>query len=137
MADPITLQSGANLTIQIAPFKLGTELVRTVARELIKVRVSLDVSDLTKVAGGDLNTVKDAAFQLIQSDALEKILHECMARCLYNGERITADTWEKVEAREDYFPVMWEVFQANMRPFKRLLGLLLSDGAKAAPDNPR
>lgn len=132
MQDPITLKSGSQLAIGVAPFATGNKLLKTIARELASVRVDFDLSNLSNPTNRDLDSVKNAAFQLLQSDAVETVLKECMARCLYNGQRITETTWEDENARQDYLPVAWEVMKANLLPFLKSLGLSFS--AKSQPE---
>lgn len=138
MNDPITLESGAILTIQIAPFSLGWKLSQVIARELAQVRLELDASvDLKKLGGNDVNTLKNVAFQLLQSETLERAVFACMEKCLYNGQRITAQTFEPEDARQDYLPVAWEVIKVNLRPFVKNLGSLLSAAGAMNPSEPR
>ena len=138
MQDPIQLDSGAFLTVQVAPFAAGTRLLKVVSRELSQVRIELDAGlDLANIGGKDVNTLKNVAFQLIQSEQVESALAACMEKCLYNGNRITPATWEPENARQDYLLVAWEVMKANLRPFVKNLGSLLSTGAKAASDSPK
>lgn len=125
MLDPINLKSGAVLAVQIAPFEVANKLVKAVARELTVVSFDMELGnvDLSNLQPKDLNTLKNAAFQLLQSDAVEACVFGCMARCLYEGQKITKDTFEKPEARADYLPVAWEVMKANLSPFFKNLGL--------------
>ena len=128
MQDPLTLNSGATLQVTIAPFAIGNKLLKTVARELLAVSIDLDTVNLSELSGKDLNVLKNAILQLLQSDAVEATVATCMERCLYNGQRIVRDTFEPIETRPDYLPVAWEVIKANLRPFfagldlKSLLG---------------
>lgn len=131
MHDPITLKSGAQLALTIAPFAVGNRLLKTVARELAAVDFDMDTVNFSELSGKDINTLKNALFQLLQSDALETALLECMKRCLYNNERITETTFEPEDARPDYLPVAWEVIKVNLRPF--FSGLDLSSLTSARP----
>lgn len=124
--DPILLPSGAKLVITRAPFQVANGLLKVVARELTRVQFDLDLGniELSNIGAKDLDTLKNAIFQLVQSEAVEEALNRCLARCLYNGQKIVAEsTFESEEARGDYYPVVWEVMQANLLPF---LGSLLS-----------
>lgn len=132
MQDPITLKSGAELQVQIAPFAVGNRLLKTVARELAAVDFNMDFGeiDLSKVSAKDINTLKNAAFRLLQSDEVEKAVLECMKRCLYRGQAIRPDTFEDENARSDYLPIAWEVMKANLIPFFNGLDLPSSASEK-------
>lgn len=135
MQDPITLKSGNELQVGIAPFAVGNRLLKTVARELAAVEFNMDLGeiDLSKVSTKDINTLKNAAFRLLQSDDVEKAVMECMKRCLYNGQAIQPNTFEAEAARQDYLPVAWEVMKANLLPF--FSGLALPSPASEKPSS--
>jgi hypothetical protein len=135
MQDPITLKSGSELQVGLAPFAVGNRLLKTVARELAAVEFNMDFGeiDLSKVSAKDINTLKNAAFQLLQSEDVEKAVMECMKRCLYNGHAIQPNTFEAESARQDYLPVAWEVMKANLIPF--FSGLDLPSSASAKPSS--
>jgi len=135
MQDPITLKSGSILEIGIAPFSTGTRLMKTIARELASVKFDLDATNLSNLSGQDINVIKNAIFQLVQSEAVETAVLECAKRCLYNGEKITPQTFEPEDARQDYLPVVWEVMQANLSPFFKSLGLSSSANEKLTSDD--
>ena len=131
MQDPITLKSGSTLEVGIASFSAGHRLMKTVAKELSLVSFDLNLSNFSELSGQDINVLKNAIFQLLQSDALEAALMECAKRSLYNGQRITPQTFEPEDARQDYLPVAWEVMKANLSPFFK--GLALSSLTSEKP----
>lgn len=139
MQDPITLNSGNLLTVNPPPFALANKLLKTVARELTAVSFDLDLGnvDLAKIAPKDINTLKNAAFQLLQSDAVEAAVFACVERCLYNGQKITRDTFESPEARADYLPVVWEVMKASLTPFFKNLGFASSTSEPPPSNGPK
>jgi len=132
MKDPILLKSGASLTVSLASFADGTRLLRVVARELAAVNFDMDLVNFEELSGKDVNVLKSAICQLVQSEAIEGVLKDCMKKCLYNGTRIVfPDTFEAEDARQDYLPVVWEVMKANLRPF--FAGLSLSSSTSKEP----
>lgn len=135
MQDPITLKSGNLLAIGLAPFSVANKLLKTVARELTSVSFDLDLGnvDLAHISPKDINTLKNAAFQLLQSDVVEAAVLGCMERCLYNGQKITAKTFEDENARADYLPVAWEVMKANLTPFFK--NLAFASSTSGAPNS--
>ena len=136
MQDPITLKSGAVLQVTVAPFAVGNKLLKTVARELLAVSIDLDTVNLAELSGKDLNVLKNAILQLLQSDTVESAVQACMERCLYNNSRIVRDTFEPEEARQDYLPVVWEVIKTNLRPFFAGLDLKSLIGATPPSNSP-
>lgn len=139
MQDPITLKSGSELQVGIAPFAVGNRLLKTVARELAAVDFNMDFGevDLSKISAKDINTLKNAAFRLLQSDDVEKAVGECMKRCLYNGQAIQPNTFEAETARQDYLPVAWEVIKANLLPFFSGLALPSPVSEKPSSSDPK
>jgi hypothetical protein len=101
----------------MAPFAIGMKLFKTIASELKGVDVQLESLDFAKIAGKDINSIKNAIFQLLSSDALEAVVFQCMERCLYDGQKITRQTFEPEQARGDYLPIAWEVIRFNLSPF--------------------
>ena len=69
----------------------------------------------------DANFYKDIFFKALCSKKIEAALEPCLKRALYNGNKITADTFEPVEARDDYITVCFEVARENVYPFTKSL----------------
>lgn len=123
MNERLSLESGHELLLQMPPFAVSMKLLRTVVNELksadlgdIKLNGQLDMA---KVMQMDLpiNALKNAVFQLVGSTAVEQALGDCMKGCQYQGEKITKDSFEGPDARQDYLPVAWEVMKFNLSPF--------------------
>lgn len=131
MQDPVTLKNGALLTVSLAPFADANRLLKAIARELAQVNFDLGDLDLKEISGKDINVLKNAVFQLIQSDLVEAAVLKCAEKCLYNNQRITADTFKEESDRQAYLPVVWEVMKANLSPF--FAGLNLSSLTSAKP----
>lgn len=108
----VTLQSGAVLKVAPAPFIQSKNLYQALLRELKTV-----VFDKQTMP----NVWKDLFCSGFSSLEVEKPLWECMTRCLLNGERITPDTFEPVERRDDYMQVCMEVAKENVTPFAKSL----------------
>lgn len=136
MNETVTLNSGVQLQLGLAPFSVGMKLFKTIANELKVVDVNIDTLDFAKLAGKDVNVFKNAILQLLGSDALEVALFQCMERCLYNGEKITRQTFEPENARQDYLPVAWEVMKYNLAPFFKGLALSSSTAPKPTDQSP-
>lgn len=113
----VTLPSGAVLKIGLAPFSDSKELFQAIMEEM--KTVSLNMEEI------DYDFLKNMLCTGFGSKRVEAAVNKCWAKCLYNGVRIDADTFESLEAREDYLTVYSEVAMANVTPFtKNLLSLL-------------
>ncbi|MDE3073914.1 MAG: hypothetical protein KGJ86_00670 [Chloroflexota bacterium] len=124
--DPLTLDSGAVLTVQIAPFEAGHRLFQVFLREMKSASPDATLDDTL------------LGMHLFQSPALAEALAVCTQRCLYNGQRITASTWEPEAAREDYLPASMKVLEANLRPFVKSLRSRSSEaGSETTSSSPR
>lgn len=135
--DPITLKSGATLQVSVASLASGKRLMKAVARELVTVKFDFEVKSLGDLLAQDINVLKNILFQIIQSDQIEAATVDCMEKCLYNGERITKDTFEPINTRADYLAVLGEVMVENLRPFFEGLASLLSASARRLSIDPK
>ena len=117
MSEPITLKSGAILILGTPSFAHGMKLFKVIVNELKLVDLDLSTLDLRAFAGKDINSLKNAIFPLLGSDALENAIFDCAMKSTYNSMKITRDTFTPDEARADYLPVAWEVIKHTLRPF--------------------
>lgn len=110
----VTLPSGAKLEITLAPFEAAKTLFQAVLEEMrgLKLDPNADI---------DVNLYKDLFCTGFASKKVEAALAECLKRATYNGVKISKDTFEPVEAREDYMQVMLEVAMENLKPFTKNL----------------
>ena len=116
----VSLPSGAELEMTLAPFMEGERLFTAVAECLKSVKFDgdKDVQDLTS----NLNGLKDAFLSCLTSKDMKDAILACLKRCTYNKQRITSwDIFESIEAREDYLSVCWEVCKFNLAPFTKSL----------------
>ena len=121
----VSLPSGAELEMTLAPFLEGERLFTAVAECLKSVKVDgkTDVQDLTS----NINSLKDAFLSCLTSQAVKEAIMACLKRCTYNKQRITTwDVFDSLEARQDYLAVCWEVCKFNLAPFTKGLFSKLS-----------
>lgn len=109
----IELPSGAVLKVSPAPFAVARSLYQAVLKEMRGIQFSTD-SETSAF-------IKDLFCSTFSSKEIEKILDECMKRCLYNDSKIDADTFEAMENREDYVKVSAAVAMENILPFMKSL----------------
>lgn len=110
----VELPSGASLEISISPFEVAKELFQTSLEEVKKLNL-----DPNKEI--DANFYKDLFCVGFSSKKIEACIKQCFEKCLYNGARITKDTFDPVEARQDYLLACFEVAQENIAPFMKPL----------------
>ena len=119
-SEKVSLPSGAELEMTLAPFMEGERLFSATAECLkgVKVDGNADVSDLTS----NLNSLKDMFLGCLTSQAMKEAILACLKRCTYNKQRITSwDIFDDINAREDYLAVCWEVVKFNLTPFTKSL----------------
>jgi hypothetical protein len=127
-SEKIKLQSGAELAITLAPFEDSKNLYQALLSELKVLKVEYN----TEI---DVNFFKDIFCVGFSSKAVEAALWKCMSRVTYNDLKVTKDTFEVEEARQDYFDVCFEVARANIAPFtKNLYAKYESVRAKLKPN---
>lgn len=106
------LPSGATLRLTLAPFAQARELYQSV----------LDEAKIIKL---DLKTELDADFfktifcSLLSSKKVEDKIWACLEKCLYNNFKVTLETFEPEEARQDYVELMFIVGRENILPFTK------------------
>lgn len=115
----VSLPSGAELEMTLAPFLEGEKLFSATAECLKSVKADgLNTEDIT----ASFDSLKNAVLACITSKELKEALLACLKRCTYNGQRITSwDIFEDINAREDYLSVCWEVVKFNLTPFTKNL----------------
>jgi hypothetical protein len=106
----VTLPSGAKLTVNIAPFKDAKNLFQVMAKEW----KGLDPKVMASAQG--MTSMFMSAFS---STDVDKALWPCMARSLYDGEKITPDSFEAEASRQDFIPSCLEVVSENIVPFTK------------------
>lgn len=119
----VKLPSGAVLRIQPASFELAKNLYQVVLEEAKSLGLSAD----TELA----SIYKDLFCIGFSSKKIEAALNECLKVCTYDsgaGElKIGKDTFEPIEAREDYWQVCIEVAKENIYPFVKSLYVQYGD----------
>ena len=106
------LPSGAELVIQLAPFTDSRELYQAMMEEAKGLKIE-GKTDL------DYNFFKDIFCTALSSKKIEKAVWKCAAKATYNSLRVTEETFEPAEARQDYLPFLFEVAQVNVEPFMK------------------
>lgn len=116
----VSLPSGAELEMTLAPFLEGEKLFSATAKCLktVKIDAEMKVDDVTS----NVNALKDAFLEFITDREMKEAILGVLKRCTYNGQRITSwEIFDEAKAREDYLPVCWEVVKFNLTPFTKNL----------------
>jgi hypothetical protein len=123
------LPSGAELRITLAPFSDSKALYQAFLEEIkgLKVESSTEI---------DTNFIKDIFCVGLASKKFEVALWKCMERALYNNLKITENTFEPVEARQDYMLVCFEVAKENIAPFTKTLMPLFNQAKEILGKSP-
>lgn len=109
------LPSGAVLRIGLSPFVQAKELFQAILKELRGV----------PILGEDetLELFKNMFSSGFSSKEVERLLWQCMERCTYGPAdaealpKITPESFEKEEARQDFIPACVLVAKENILPF--------------------
>lgn len=127
----VTLPSGAVLKITPSPFKDSRALYQAILKEAREVKINSKM-EIVEV-------YKDLFCLGFSSPEVEKCLWKCFERCTYDSGKgdfkIDENTFEPVEARNDYMQVCVEVAKENVMPFmkslyveyQRILAMIESD----------
>lgn len=116
----VNLPSGAELKVSLAPFSEANALFKAVSAEAKNLKVSFE----TDV---DVNLLKDIVCAAVSSDKIEACIWDCMKKSLYNGLKMSKETFEPEEARQDYYVVLLEVAKDNLLPFTKSLSAQFGD----------
>ena len=112
----VSLPSGAELEMTLAPFLEGDRLLTATAECLKGLKIS-GQEDID-----NFSSIKDAFLSCLTSQAMKDAILGCLKRCTYNKQRITSwDIFDDVNARGDYLTVCWEVVKFNLTPFTKNL----------------
>lgn len=112
-----TAPSGAKILITPADWKSAKVLKKAIEKEL-----NLDEGlDFTNPATWIKNIIS-----VDSSDAVDSALWPCLARCTRDNEKITEQTFDKLEARQDYYEIVSACIKENLGPLVESLFSKLS-----------
>jgi len=77
----------------------------------------LDVDKWKSISDIDISAIKRPLSQVLSNAEIRKAGDKCLVKCIYNGQRVTAKTWEPIEARKDYLYAMFHALKDNVAPF--------------------
>lgn len=120
MSIKIILPSGSKLEITPLPYLKAWGVSQIVLKEIEKMNIdigTLKSIDFKNLLAMDALNFKNPLCAIISSEQILEAAKTCMERCTYNGLKIDSDTFEKIEARQDFLPVVFSVLKENISPF--------------------
>ena len=137
-----TANSGAKVKINIAPFEDSQNLLFAMERALKDE--GFDMKDVIgNIKEFDLKSlniwpIAKLAMAVDCSKEVNDALWTCLARCSRNGDKITKMTFEPVDARQDYYEIIFSCIKENIVPLgggvsavlKKLFSKPLNEGQR-------
>lgn len=117
MMTDVVFENGDKASIATLDFRLAIRLKNIIEKELVKNNF-----DISAFSGGDMTLgVMQKILQIVMcidaSDEVFEIYMQCFARCVYNGHKITENTFESIKARENYYELIKHLIEINFTPF--------------------
>lgn len=110
-------QNGVDVKITPADFISSLKLKNVVLKAIKDSEVDISKIDLDKITTSSLQPILEVVLAADTSEAVQSSIFKCLARCLYNGEKIITETFEPIEAREDYYEIVIACLKENLMPF--------------------
>lgn len=124
--------TGVRIVINEGNFQTVKKLRKCLAEELQKVHIDIgnpkSLEEIKNSFNGDvskwLNIIKDCILGLECSENFERVMQDLLNNCTWNDIRISDELFDdKIEAREDYDRIRFEVIKINLLPFfKKVFG---------------
>ncbi|TDE17716.1 phage tail assembly chaperone [Dyadobacter psychrotolerans] len=115
--EQLTVPSGAKVVMDIASFEDAMALKNAVEREIKEAKLSINLAGVSSTSDLDIGEFLTMAMAVDSSAEVNRCLMKCLMRCTYNGEKITANTFEPRECRQDYMPIMMQCMKDNLTDF--------------------
>lgn len=133
-------ESGAKVVINPADWRDAVALKSAIAKELSKSDLSIDIETISK--SQDITEFVKLFLVLDSSDVVYAAVFKCLIRCTYKGEKIEEATFEDLEAREDYYEIVFNCIKENISPFfkglrSRFSQLLQTMAKKPTDESPK
>jgi hypothetical protein len=125
-----TSSNGANITINASSFGDALLLKKEAVKIIKKSNIDIASIDL------DFKNLKIIINILLEADSnddFEKAVFNCLKRCKYNDLKITRDTFEEIEARENYYEIVTKCIIENLGPFIKPLVSLYTQQVGTKP----
>jgi hypothetical protein len=110
---------GRVIKINMANFDDTCDMKDIIEATLAETGLDLDSLELGKasLADMDIDFILKPILKITSNKEFRKILFKCLERSSIDGEKITRDTFESVENRGEYYPIVLECLKVNILPF--------------------
>lgn len=133
-----TTANGVTVKINVADFITSMMLKKAVVEAVKDSDVDIASVDLENLKVGAIDSILQIILTADCSDKVNDAIFKCLARCTYNGEKITKDIFENVKARENYYEIVIACLKENLTPFFKPLFSKLSElQEKMIPSDPK
>lgn len=109
-----TATSGAKVKINVADFEDAQNLKFAIQKAL--KTEDFELKDIGDIMSADVWPIAKIAMAVDCSKEVNEALWPCLARCSRNGDKITKNTFEPVEARQDYYEIVVSCIKENVGP---------------------
>lgn len=131
-----TATSGAKVKINVADFEDAQNLKFAIQKAL--KAEGFEMKDMGDILSADMWPIAKLAMAVDCSKEVNEALWPCLVRCSRNGEKITKQTFEPVDARQDYYEIVVSCIKENVGPLfvgvsavlKKLFSKPQSEGQK-------
>lgn len=123
--------TGNRVVINVATLNEVKKLKQVIVSEMSKHPLGLkiaggnDILEREVDISGILEFVKNVVLKVECSDDFDEAIFDCLKHCTYKTtHQITKDLFESdkcIEAREDYYEIVFECIEENLRPFIKSL----------------
>jgi len=127
MSEEFKAPSGKKIVINPADFCDVLDLKNAIQKAAIASGLDIPTSLSAELMDQDidLSGLIKTALTVDSDKDVQECAFKCLTRCTRGGEKITKETFDDIEAREDYYDIVLSCFKVNLTPFfKPLLSKL-------------
>jgi hypothetical protein len=121
----VDLPSGAVLDITPLPYEQAWGISQIVAGVIEDIEINIADVDKGDWKATDVLNLKKPLCKIISNKEVIDAAKQCWERCTYNKLRIDGQTFEKIEARQDFIYAAFYAIKENISPFFASLALNL------------
>lgn len=106
--------SGAKVKINVADFEDAQNLKFAIQKAL--KAEGFDMKDIGDVMSSDMWPIAKLVMAVDCNKEVNDALWPCLVQCTRNSEKITKQTFEPVDARQDYYEIVIACLKENISP---------------------
>lgn len=108
---------GKELLVTPGTYIEARALQKAIGRALKGMRIDLPGSVKEDLKAEGLSDIISALLSVAVDDEVENCLFACASRAVLGNEKITVEFFEKVDNRQYFYPIMYEIIMVNVGPF--------------------